>query len=262
MVSEALGVEYGPDSEQQSGITEELDFADLIARLRQNAVFAPCGAELLEKVVHRASLYVASRGTRVAQADVFFPFIGFVSKGNLAITLQTEGPIRGVHRLHIYEAVTGAIFGEIAFLAASPPPGDVVVISKSATYALFPSDSIEEALTADPSLLRRLANQLAQRTYDLAQRVTAAQGGWPASARVASVLLRFANQGEGLVAAKTELAEITQVDIAAAAGCAKESAARAISYLQSVGALRREHGHIRHLNRHLLERYAGGAPTT
>ncbi len=62
----------------------------------------------------------------------------------------------------------------------------------------------------------------------------------------------------GLVPAAPSLSTITQSQIAAAGGTVKEVAARAIAELESRKALRREHGHIRYLDREvLLETHPG-----
>jgi len=230
---------------------------DLVGRLGRNALFSPCDEHLLHRLAACASLNVALRGTRVAQAGTRFPYVGMVCSGALAVTIDAAGPIRGVRRMQLYEARANALFGEVALLAQRPPPGDVLVLSKSAVYALFPADAVEDAMAADPKLLRRLAADVAGGTYLIAQRLLRSHN-WPLTARVASVLLRFAANEGGLQAAHPEISEMTQRDIAAAAACVKESAARAIAYLESVGALRRERGHIRELDRGVLEQFAEG----
>lgn len=221
--------------------------------LTQSAIFGQCSPELHRVLVQRATVNLARRGTKVAQANAPFPFVGFVCEGLLSVTLSGEGPMRGVHRWQLYQADPGDVFCETAFLARQAPPGDIIVLSKRAVYALFPAAAIEVAITSDSELLRRFANRIAARMMAIGLRVIRSQGR-PVRSRVASVLLRFAVEAEGLQPGRRGINEITQRDIAAAASCAKESAARAITALESIGALRRKHGHIVLLDRAILQR--------
>ena len=66
------------------------------------------------------------------------------------------------------------------------------------------------------------------------------------------MLLPYAMPDRGLVPAAHSLSTITQSQIAAAGGTVKEVAARAIAELEARKALRREHGHIRYLDREVL----------
>lgn len=174
------------------------------------------------------------------------------------MAVSGDGPTRGVRRLQLFEARAGDIIGELAFLEDSAPLGDVVAVSKRVSYVLFPARAVERALEADPALMRRLALHAAKHARAVARRLIGAQG-FTAVSRVASTLLRFTSEGEGLRPAQAELSEITQRELAAAASCVKETAARAIGQLESAHALRREHGHIRYLDRDLLRAHALGA---
>jgi hypothetical protein len=92
---------------------------------------------------------------------------------------------------------------------------------------------------------------MAQRIRLLADAL-AVQGSLPILGRIARVLLPYAMPERGLVPAASSLSTITQSQIAAAGGTVKEVAARAIAELESRSALRREHGHIRYLDREVL----------
>jgi CRP-like cAMP-binding protein len=232
--------------------------AELFSRLKRDRLFGPCADDVLRMLVARATLHSAQRGTSIAQAGTPFPYLGFLLHGVLSVTVTGDGPMRGVHRLQLYEAHRGDIFGEVAFFESAPPPGDIVAVSKAVEYALFAGAAVDEAIAVDRQLLRRLTAHVANLARVIAQRVVAQQG-FSAMSRVASVLLRFASDEGGLQPAQSELAEITQRDIAAAAACVKESAARAITALETAGALRRERGHIRYLDKSVLLYYASGA---
>lgn len=225
--------------------------AESLDLLTRNRIFAGCPPEVLGALSERGSLSAAPRGTKIAEAGKPFPFVGLVSFGTVGVMLRDDGTIRGVQRWQMYASDAGNIFGGAAFLAAQSPPGDILVISKQATYALFPVHAIEAAIAADPRLLRRLAQHVASRLMEVGRRVIRSKRR-PVPARVASVLLRFAADGEGLQPGKRGLVEITQRDIAADASCVTESAARAIANLEHLGALTRRHGHIVKLDRKRL----------
>jgi CRP-like cAMP-binding protein len=234
--------------------------SDLLFQLHRNSVFNGCPANVLEYLAAHGSLNSGKRGTKVVEAGGRFDFIGLVCDGVVSSTILGEGPMRGVHRLQLYESGPGSVFGDVAFLSGTPP-GDILVVSKHATYALFPSTVIELAIESDPALLRRLAKHTADLACDLAQQL-AAQHGWSAMSRIAAVLLRFASNQSGLQPAEPGLEQLTQRDIAAAAGCVKEVAARSIAQLEEAGGLRRQRGHIRYLNRELLSTFALDVPLT
>lgn len=95
----------------------------------------------------------------------------------------------------------------------------------------------------------------AARCRDLASSI-AARHGWPVTARVARALLPFAADAPGLSPVRPQLDELTQRDIAATAGCVTEAAARAIAALEGAGALVREHGRIRYIDRELMAHHS------
>jgi CRP-like cAMP-binding protein len=88
----------------------------------------------------------------------------------------------------------------------------------------------------------------AQRRRDHMQAL-ATQATMPIIARVAHVLVPYAMPERGLSPARAPLPNLTQAQIAAAAGTVKEVAARAIAELEQRELLKRERGHIRYLDR-------------
>jgi CRP/FNR family transcriptional regulator, cyclic AMP receptor protein len=216
--------------------------------LARSAVLRVCTPEQLDEMAAAAQVYERPRGYRIADATEPFPYLGFVIDGIVGVAVTTDGPIRAVRRLLLYYAPSGATFGEACVIERSYALGEISVLSKSANYALIPAERIAAIARRNHALLRRLARVMAGRCRQLATRI-ARQHAWPVSARVARVLLPFTPDAPGLSRTKPQLTELTQRDIAAAAGCATEAAARAIARLEKEGALRREHGHIRYADR-------------
>jgi CRP-like cAMP-binding protein len=222
----------------------------------RNPIFAECSADQVLKLCASASVHHARRGTRIATKHSPFPYLGFVIDGVVAVTAKADGEIRsGVRDLRIYEAYPGSTFCEVSFLDGYGTLGEISVVSKRALYALFPQKDVIAAANADPLLLQRLAVHAASRCRELERRLVD-QATRPVAARVAAVLLPFASDGSGLAPVDPQLIEFAQRDIAASAGCVKEAAARAIAQLEQAGALRRERGRIRQLDRTQLSYYA------
>lgn len=217
-------------------------------------IFGGCTAEQLQEISGAATVHRQPRGFIITRGGSPFEYLGFVCSGVIGIALRTDGPIRGVRRLLLYEALAGSTFGEVASIDRAPALGEVAVLSKRATYALIPAAVVAKIAHGDPALLERLASATALRCRELASRI-ARQHAWPVTARVARVLLPFAVDAPGLNLANPQLSELAQRDIAASAGCVTEAAARAIATLEAEGAVRREHGHIRYANRQRLARY-------
>jgi CRP-like cAMP-binding protein len=233
----------------------------LASAVVHNPIFAACSAAQLLTFCASASVHHARRGVRLATKGAPFPYLGFVIDGVIAVTAKAEGEIRsGVRSLRLYEAYPGSTFCEISFLDGYEALGEITVVSKHARYALFPSKSVMDVADTDPRFLHRLAVHAASRCRELKRRLVD-QATRPVAARVAAVLLPFASNSSGLSPVDPQLIEFAQRDIAAAAGCVKEAAARAIAQLEQAGALRREHGRIRHLDRAQLSYYAEIAQT-
>jgi signal-transduction protein with cAMP-binding, CBS, and nucleotidyltransferase domain len=226
----------------------------LLANLVRSPVFGVCSPEQLEALASSASIRRERRGFQIAGRDAPFPYLGFVCEGVIGVTAQSQGPTRGVRRILLYEALPGSTFGAVAILDRSGALGEISVLSKRATYALIPTRRVLATAQQNQQFLHRLGMTAAARCRGLASTI-ADQHGWPVSARVARVLMPFASDARGLSPAKSQLDELTQRDIAAAAGCVVEAAARAIAALEEAGALRREHGRIRYLDRDVLLHY-------
>lgn len=227
----------------------------LAIELKRNELFAQCADGALELLCGAALEREARRGTQIALSGSPFPYLGFVRDGAVAVTAEADGEIRGgVRRLTIYEAYAGETFGAVALLDGQIPVGEIGVVSKIARYALFPQIAVAQAAQLDPTLFRRLAAQAASRYRSLTSRLLI-QAAYSVGSRVANVLLPFASEKPGLQPVDRQLMEFSQRDLAAAAGCVKEAAARAIAEMEHAGALKREHGRIAYIDREQLLRY-------
>lgn len=222
--------------------------------LSHNTVFAPCEAETTSLLAQLAHVRAAPRKTVITHDNETFAFLGLVIEGLISVTCTAkEG-----RELRLYEASNAQTFGEAAFFDGEIALGRISVLSKSATYALLPKAAVLSATQRDSALLLRLARQAAQRSRELTTRLMS-QAVESIISRVAATLLAFAVDGDGLAPVHPALLSISQLDIAASAGTVKEVAARAIADLEKTGALRRERGHVRYLDRGKLLQIIEGA---
>jgi CRP/FNR family cyclic AMP-dependent transcriptional regulator len=220
--------------------------------LRRVAVFADLSDRRLERLLPFVREYVVRKGERIStDGDDGIPFLGIVWEGVAALACT---PIVGRDRT-FYEIFPFEVFGEIELLDGGMAIGDIVAHSKRVRYIGVPHRAIRDIAAEHPDVLFALARSCAQRARSLAEALTA-QAGQPIVARVAQALLPYAPADRGMVHAAAPLPTMTQSQLAAAAGTVKEVAARAIADLEERGALRRERGHIRYLNRALLLKIA------
>jgi CRP-like cAMP-binding protein len=217
--------------------------AEVNVALRRSAVFSVLDDET------RATLSQALVERTYRKGDVIigdaerFAHLGLLCEGNLA---YFGGP--AARQRLIIEYFPLEIFGEIALFDGGSAMGRLVVLSRTARVAFIPADLVRSVAMEHPQLFATLGAVCAQRVRSLAQALTA-QASQPIIARIAQALMPYAIPAPGLQPALAPLSQMTQVQIAAAAGTVKEVAARAIAELEEREALRRERGRIRYLDR-------------
>lgn len=187
------------------------------------------------------------RGQSLVAENADWPFIGVVTEG---IVARANGGGRERERI-LYEIFPYELFGVAEYFDRGFKMSRIAVFSKSAHVLKIPWDVVSRIAERYPQLTTMLGIVMAQRIRLLADAL-AIQGSLPILGRIARVLLPYAMPERGLVPAAASLSTITQSQIAAAGGTVKEVAARAIAELESRKALRREHGHIRCLDREVL----------
>ncbi|HEY8298065.1 MAG TPA: DUF2249 domain-containing protein [Candidatus Baltobacteraceae bacterium] len=226
----------------------EADLAETAMQslLRRSFVFSMLDDRSRNVLAAAAIERTARKNDVVAGEDTDFPAIGIVREGVLALTSGSGGRERLLHEIFPYEA-----FGEALFFDEGHTTGRIVALSKIARYVLVPRAVVREIARQEPALLLAIGECCAQRLRMLAEDL-GAQSAQPIVVRVAASLLSYAVAERGLVPSLAPLAQMTQAQLAASAGTVKEVAARAIAELEARGALRRERGHIRYLDRSKL----------
>jgi CRP-like cAMP-binding protein/uncharacterized protein (DUF2249 family) len=214
--------------------------------LRRIAAFASLSMAQLEDLVPLAREGVVHKGERIS-IDDRGPYLGIVWEGVAALT----SPLSAGRDRTFYDVFPFEVFGEIELLDAGNAIGEIIALSRNVRYLAVPHSAVRAVAAAHPEVLFALASSCAQRARYLAEALTA-QAGQPIVARVALALLPYAPAQKGMVHAAAPLPTMTQAQLAAAAGTVKEVAARAIADLEDRGALRRERGHVRFLDRSKL----------
>ena len=209
--------------------------------------FAALDAGVREELSAAALWQTGRRGQTLVADNVDWPFIGMVTEGVVA---RANGGGRERERI-LYEIFPYELFGVAEYFDRGLKMARIAVFSKTARILKVPWDVVSRIAARNPELTHALGVVMAQRVRLLADALSV-QGSLPILGRIARVLLPYAMPDRGLVQAAAALSTITQSQIAAAGGTVKEVAARAIAELESRKALRREHGHIRYLDREVL----------
>jgi CRP-like cAMP-binding protein/uncharacterized protein (DUF2249 family) len=215
----------------------------LSCALARSAVFGVLEADARARIAESCVERVARKGQTLVEENSALSSVGFLIDGALGVFLGAGSRERLL--FHLFPLDT---FGETEFLDGGLALGRTVVLSKTARYATIPYDVLRDVGFHERQMNLAFASSSAQRTRALATAL-AAQVSQPIIARVASALLPYAIPERGLQPALPPLSSMTQAQVAAAAGTVKEVAARAIAELERAEALRREHGHIRYLDR-------------
>jgi len=212
--------------------------------IKRSSVFSGLGEEASAQLAATASLHTIRRGQTVVTEGTDWPYLGVVFEGVLALTTGNGG---GRPRI-FFEIFPYELLGELELFDEAPAAGRVVALSKVARYMRISRRTVLDVAERHPHVLVALGRVNAQRRRDHMQAL-ATQATMPIIARVAHVLVPYAVPERGLSPARAPLPNLTQAQIAAAAGTVKEVAARAIAELEARELLKRERGHIRFLDR-------------
>jgi CRP/FNR family transcriptional regulator, cyclic AMP receptor protein len=212
--------------------------------IKRTAIFNGLGEEAHATLAANASLHTIRRGQTVVTESTEWPYLAIVFEGVLALT---TGNGNGRPRI-FYEIFPYELIGELELFDEAPAAGRVIALSKVARYMRVPRRTVLDVAQHYPQTLIALGRVSAQRRRDHMQAL-ATQATMPIIARVAHVLIPYAVPERGLSPARAPLPNMTQAQIAAAAGTVKEVAARAIAELEQRELLKRERGHIRYLDR-------------
>ncbi len=222
----------------------EIDSPSPAGIIKRTAIFNRLNEEASATLAASASLHTIRRGQTVITEATDWPYLGVVFEGVFALTTGNGG---GRPRI-FFEIFPYEPIGDLELFDEAPAAGRVIALSKVARYMRIPRRTVLDVAERNPHVLIALGRVSAQRRRDHMQAL-ATQATMPIIARVAHVLVPYAVPELGLSPARAPLPNLTQAQIAAAAGTVKEVAARAIAELEARALLKRERGHIRYLDR-------------
>ena len=224
----------------------------MIRALCDDPAFGGVKPAILTALVESTELRAVSKGHVIYEGGQNWGHLGFVVDGEIAM-IAGLGRDKG----HLYEqAQRGDFFGVSAVFDGGAEMARTIVISQKATYALVAADVVLDLCRENGPLAIAFAKTLARRIRRTTS-LLAEQVSYSAKERIARYLMMYA-QNTGLAPAADPLPLMTQAQIGAAAGTVKDVAARAIAAFEQAGALKRERGHVRWLNREILAAIAGG----
>lgn len=222
----------------------EIDSPSPAGIIKRTSIFNGLSEEASGLLAANASLHTIRRGQIVVTEGTDWPYLGVAFEGVLALTTGNGG---GRPRI-FFEIFPYEPLGDLELFDEAPAAGRVVALSKVARYMRVPRRVVLDVAERNPQVFVALGRVSAQRRRDHMQAL-ATQSTMPIIARVAHVLVPYAIPEQGLSPARAPLPNLTQAQIAAAAGTVKEVAARAIAELEARALLKRERGHIRYLDR-------------
>lgn len=219
--------------------------------LRRCPLFAEASAASIHELEAAAIEKVLAHGEAAVEQETDWDAFGLVRDGSLAAIITSS-----LGREHaLYDVLSCEPFGEIAIAGRGPTIARFVATSHSARVLILPKPVICAVLNSDFSVCQAMNDHLAQRMRTMIEHF-AAQTSFPTVARVAAALLYHATPDASLQPVLPTLADLTQVELAAAAGTVKEVVSRALAELETAGAIQRRGGRIVKLNRLSLTSYA------
>ena len=179
-----------------------------------------------------------------------WPFLGFVREGKLVLTLlSSDGKTQALGERLVFDPIneTGVFDGGGATTR--------VEALTDAALVLIPSDAVNAAVRADIELALGFlgaASQARRRSIDTIADLAFAH----VLQRVAKFLLSYAPNTAGMAGGLPGVENLSQAQIAAAAGTVRDMAARALLRLKNAKAVELDRGRVRALDRERLSAFA------
>jgi CRP/FNR family transcriptional regulator len=179
-----------------------------------------------------------------------WPYLGLVRSGKVVYSLLSQdGKTTSIGERVAYDSLneTGVFDGGGATTRAEALTATLVV--------LLPAEAIVNACRTDAELAVGFlveTSQARRRSIDTIADLAFAH----VLQRVAKFLISYAPQTTGMAKGLEGVENLSQAQIAAAAGTVRDMAARALIRLRSTGAVELERGRVRAIDREKLEAYA------
>lgn len=179
-----------------------------------------------------------------------WPYLAFVRSGKIVYTLLSpDGKTQSIGERLTHDALneTGVFDG-----GGSTTRGEALT---DASIVMIPSEAILHACRTDPDVALGFliaASQARRRSIDTIADLAFAH----VLQRVAKFLLSYAPTADGMATGLPGVENLSQAQIAAAAGTVRDMAARALLRLKNANAVELDRGRVRALDRARLEAFA------
>jgi CRP-like cAMP-binding protein/uncharacterized protein (DUF2249 family) len=189
-------------------------------------------------------------GETIFDEGEIWPYLGLVRSGKVVYTLLSpDGKTQSIGERLTHDALneTGVFDGGGATTRAEA--------LTDATIVLIPSEAVIHAARNDPELALGFliaASQARRRSIDTIADLAFAH----VLQRVAKFLLSYAPAASGMATGLPGVENLSQAQIAAAAGTVRDMAARALLRLKNANAVELDRGRVRALDRARLEAFA------
>jgi CRP-like cAMP-binding protein len=217
-------------------------------RLRQIPLFAALGPEDLASVAAMTIERHYERGDIILLEGEMGGALHYVHSGLVKVFKTSAGGKEQVLRL----IATGHTFNDVPALDGGPNPASAAALEPSSIYVIGQAE-LRKLIVSRPEVAQAVVQSLAQALRHLVMLVEDLSLRH-VTARVAKMLLdQEAAESEGRIQHR-----ITQQEMAALAGTAREVVGRALKELEIAGAIEIHQGRVVVLNRERLRLLAAG----
>lgn len=221
------------------------------ASLKRTWAFGRLSVERVAALSASAKSAQIARGHVIVEQGLPFSYLGVVISG----LVQGSVTAPDGKEIWLFDRLAGDLFGEGTLLSGGVSSVRFAVRAEGTLVAFVNAGAVREALFASPALLSDFVLLASESNNVLIERITSL-AGQPIVARLAQGLLAYADMREGMNPAIGPLPQFRQYELALMAGTGRDLIYRALTQLESSGALQRSNGRIFALNRRKLERFA------
>jgi CRP-like cAMP-binding protein len=224
--------------------------ADVATFLSHSPAFANARAQSVRDLAAAASERQYRQNDTIFDEGEMWPFLAFVRTGKVVLTLlSADGKVHSLGERVAHDSLneTGTFDGGGATTRAEA--------LTDCTIVLLPQEAVLKALHGDGELaigFLTAASQARRRSVDTIADLAFAH----VLQRIAKFLLSYAPATTGMARGLPGIENLSQAQIAAAAGTVRDMAARALLRLKNSGAVELERGRVRALHRERLEAQA------
>jgi CRP/FNR family transcriptional regulator, cyclic AMP receptor protein len=223
---------------------------DLATFLSHCAPVAPARGATVRELALTATERAYRAGETIFDEGERWPYLGLVRSGKVVYTLLS--PDGKMHSLG--ERLPNDPLNETAVFDGGGATTRAEALTDAA-IVLLPSEVVLHAARSDGELalgFLTAASQARRRSIETIADLAFAH----VLQRVAKFLLSYAPETTGMAIGLAGVENLSQAQIAAAAGTVRDMAARALLRLRNAGAVRLERGRVRALDRERLEAFA------